>query len=279
MVSSTSRPNFTPGKDPVPIVQEARWAPGLVWTGRKYLPHWDSIPDRPVCSQSLYRLSYLAHTYIKEYLHTIIVIWKRWYRPKSWPCAFALPMKCSSEKPSHSRTVPLGQAGVCTVCECLVKKKPRLFGGGPGGAGSPLEPGKPANKKLPSGCCTAWLKQLSCKWFINIITLTCSLSDLRFSQQYVREFRSSWDVTHCINGFVVNYWHSSLINTVFSSCAVCLRLAWWKLSRKNQKWNGSAEAHKVEWIKTQIKVENIMEIWWENMKQKEPLGRYTQMEW
>jgi hypothetical protein len=23
----------TPGKDPVPIVQEAGWAPGLVWTG------------------------------------------------------------------------------------------------------------------------------------------------------------------------------------------------------------------------------------------------------
>jgi len=33
MVSSTSRPNFTPGKDPVPILQEAGWAPGAVWTG------------------------------------------------------------------------------------------------------------------------------------------------------------------------------------------------------------------------------------------------------
>ena len=30
---STARPGrFTPGKDPVPIVQEAGWAPGLVWT-------------------------------------------------------------------------------------------------------------------------------------------------------------------------------------------------------------------------------------------------------
>ena len=28
---------FTPGKDPVPIVQEAGWAPGLVWTGAKNL--------------------------------------------------------------------------------------------------------------------------------------------------------------------------------------------------------------------------------------------------
>jgi hypothetical protein len=27
------RPLSTPGKDPVPIVQEAGWAPGPVWTG------------------------------------------------------------------------------------------------------------------------------------------------------------------------------------------------------------------------------------------------------
>jgi len=26
-----------PGKDPVPIVQEAGWAPGRVWTGAEYL--------------------------------------------------------------------------------------------------------------------------------------------------------------------------------------------------------------------------------------------------
>ena len=28
VVSSTPRPHFTPGKDPVPILQEAEWAPG-----------------------------------------------------------------------------------------------------------------------------------------------------------------------------------------------------------------------------------------------------------
>ena len=43
----------TIGKDPVPIVQEAVWALGPVWTGGKSHPHWDSIPDRPACSQSL----------------------------------------------------------------------------------------------------------------------------------------------------------------------------------------------------------------------------------
>ena len=50
--------HFTPGKDPVPILQEAGWAPGLVWTCRKSCPHQDSIPDRPGCSQLLYQLSY-----------------------------------------------------------------------------------------------------------------------------------------------------------------------------------------------------------------------------
>ena len=61
VVNSTPWPHFTPGKDPVPIVQEAGWAPGLVWTGGKSRPHRDLIPDHPACSQSLYQLSYPAH--------------------------------------------------------------------------------------------------------------------------------------------------------------------------------------------------------------------------
>ena len=61
VVSSTPRPHFTPGKDPVPIVLEAGLAPGPVWTGGKSRPHRDPIPDRPARSQSLYRLSYPAH--------------------------------------------------------------------------------------------------------------------------------------------------------------------------------------------------------------------------
>jgi len=46
-VSSTPRPHFTSGKDPVPILQEAGWASEPVWTGGKSRPHWDSIPDHP----------------------------------------------------------------------------------------------------------------------------------------------------------------------------------------------------------------------------------------
>jgi len=61
-VSITTRPLFTPGKDPVPIVQEAGWAPGPVWTGAKNLaPTGIRSPDRPASSQSLYRLSYPVH--------------------------------------------------------------------------------------------------------------------------------------------------------------------------------------------------------------------------
>ena len=47
VVSSTPRPHFTSGKDPVPILQEAGWAPRPVWTGGKSHSLRDSIPDRP----------------------------------------------------------------------------------------------------------------------------------------------------------------------------------------------------------------------------------------
>ena len=50
MVSSTPRPHFTPGKDPVPILQDGGWAPGPVWTYGKSRPQRDSIPDRPARS-------------------------------------------------------------------------------------------------------------------------------------------------------------------------------------------------------------------------------------
>jgi len=62
-VSVTLRPLFTPGKDAVPIVQEAGWAPGLVWTDAENLaPTNIRSTDRSARSQSLYRLSYQAHT-------------------------------------------------------------------------------------------------------------------------------------------------------------------------------------------------------------------------
>jgi hypothetical protein len=40
VVSSTPQPHFTPGKDPLPIVQEAGWAPGPVWSAENLAPTW-----------------------------------------------------------------------------------------------------------------------------------------------------------------------------------------------------------------------------------------------
>jgi len=40
--------HFTPRKDQVPIVQDARWAPGLVWMDAEDLP--PPPPPPPPCS-------------------------------------------------------------------------------------------------------------------------------------------------------------------------------------------------------------------------------------
>ena len=51
-----------PGKDSVPILQEAGWAPGPVSTGAENLAHTGiRSPDRPARTESLYRLNYPAH--------------------------------------------------------------------------------------------------------------------------------------------------------------------------------------------------------------------------
>jgi hypothetical protein len=50
---------FTSTKDPVPILQEAGWAPGPVWIGAENLaPTGIRSPDLPAHSESLYRLRY-----------------------------------------------------------------------------------------------------------------------------------------------------------------------------------------------------------------------------
>ena len=54
-----------PGKDPVPTVQETRWAPGPVWTGAENVaPTGIRSPDRPACSESLYQLRYAGRPQI-----------------------------------------------------------------------------------------------------------------------------------------------------------------------------------------------------------------------
>ena len=75
VVISTPRPHFTPGKDPVPILQEAGWAPGPVWTGGKSRPHRDSTPELPARGRSLYRLSKPGpHTHTHTHIYIYICL-------------------------------------------------------------------------------------------------------------------------------------------------------------------------------------------------------------
>ena len=59
MVNATRRPLYTQEKVPVSVVQEAGWTPGPVSTRAENLFSTGILtPDRPVRSESLYRLSY-----------------------------------------------------------------------------------------------------------------------------------------------------------------------------------------------------------------------------
>ena len=59
MVNATSRSLYPRERDPATIVQEAGWAPGLVWTGGENLATTGIRSlDRPARSESLYQLSY-----------------------------------------------------------------------------------------------------------------------------------------------------------------------------------------------------------------------------
>jgi hypothetical protein len=64
VVNAMPRPLFSRGKKkaPIPIVEEAVYAPGPIWTGmkkRKYFaPTGVRNANRPACSGSLYRLRY-----------------------------------------------------------------------------------------------------------------------------------------------------------------------------------------------------------------------------
>ena len=69
----TPRPGrFTSWKYPIPIVQEAGWAPEPVWTGAENLaPTGIRSPDRPARRDFLYRLSYRGPLATPVLLHSI----------------------------------------------------------------------------------------------------------------------------------------------------------------------------------------------------------------
>jgi hypothetical protein len=58
---------FISGNDAIPILQDAGWAPGPVWTGAENLAHtgFRSL-DRPAGSESRHRLSYAGpHKFVR----------------------------------------------------------------------------------------------------------------------------------------------------------------------------------------------------------------------
>ena len=71
VLSFCFNPHFTPGKDPVPILQEDGWVPGPVWTDGKSHPHRDSIPDRPDPSSVAISTEH-THTHTHTYRYTVI---------------------------------------------------------------------------------------------------------------------------------------------------------------------------------------------------------------
>jgi hypothetical protein len=74
VVNATPRPLYPQERDHVPIVQEAGWAPGPVWTSAENLAAIGiRSPDRPACSKSLYRLSYHGQLIIIIIIIIIII--------------------------------------------------------------------------------------------------------------------------------------------------------------------------------------------------------------
>ena len=56
MVSSTPLQLFTPGKDPVPVLQEVEWAPRPVWTGDKLM--FEMKIQNIFCAQKILNYGY-----------------------------------------------------------------------------------------------------------------------------------------------------------------------------------------------------------------------------
>jgi hypothetical protein len=98
---------FTPGKDPVLIVQENGLAPGLVWTSAENLaPSSIRSPDHSPCSHSLYLLQFLG---------------KRVQIPLNTWMFVVLIMHCAGSGICDKRiSQSEGSYSVCVcVCSCL----------------------------------------------------------------------------------------------------------------------------------------------------------------
>ena len=79
-VNVMPRPHFTPGKDPVPILQEAGWAPGLVWTDAEKLtpPGFDTRIVQPVASRYTKYTTRPASSVqlLLSIYHCVMLVWR-----------------------------------------------------------------------------------------------------------------------------------------------------------------------------------------------------------
>jgi len=111
VVISMPRPHFIPGKDPVPIAQEAGWAPGPVWKSEKSRSHWDSFRDHPVLSSVAIRTELPGpHYYIGSgnIILTQVIL----------NCSFKHPQSQADRQPPPAKLnvlIPLHHLSVCTV--------------------------------------------------------------------------------------------------------------------------------------------------------------------
>ena len=92
-VRVTPRPLFTTGKDPVPIVQEAGWAPGPVSTGAE--------KSACVCVCVCVCLCVCVYIYIYIYIY-IIFSHKLWYMLLGTEFVFFIPYRLSTGGASRS---------------------------------------------------------------------------------------------------------------------------------------------------------------------------------
>jgi hypothetical protein len=114
VVNATPRPLYPP----VPILQEAEWALGPVWTGAEnFTPTGIRSPDLPARSQSLYRLSYPGPLVTgPEWYSTIFRVIS--HGTKRVAClkkqVGSRPAQLTGRQPAHANSVFIGW-----VCEGL----------------------------------------------------------------------------------------------------------------------------------------------------------------
>jgi len=110
-VRITFRLLFTPGKEPVPTVEAAGWAPGPVWTGAENLAplEFDPLTVHPIASRYTDYATRPTH-FLKTYCNIVlqsIPRFSEWSLPLRIPhqnsiCTSLVSCSCHVPQPSHS---------------------------------------------------------------------------------------------------------------------------------------------------------------------------------